>query len=387
VGKESGLTNQQAASVAKNLTVNFNRRGQIGMQAGALYAFFNASVQGSARLIETLNGPAGKKIILGGLGLGVMQAVILAAAGFDDNEPPEFIRERNLVIPFGDGKYVTVPMPLGLHLLPNLGRIPTEYVLSGFRAPGKRIAQMLGMFADAFNPVGNAGWSIQTITPTVVDPLAALAENKDFTGKPIARKDFGMNETPGHTRAKDTATTFSKTVSKSLNWLTGGTNYKPGTFSPTPDQIDYLIGQLTGGVGRELSKLEQTVAAQFTGEDLPTHKVPLLGRFYGTTDQPSAQANRFYENLKEINQHELEIKGRRKAGEPIGDYFKENPEARLFTMANGVERQVSQLRKSKRALMDKDASTEQIKAVERQIEERQRRFNETVRRAKEAVQQ
>jgi len=31
----------------------------------------------------------------------------------------------------------------------------------------------------AFNPVGNAGGSIQTVTPTFLDPAAALFENRD----------------------------------------------------------------------------------------------------------------------------------------------------------------------------------------------------------------
>ena len=48
------MSKQQAASLAKNITVNFNRKGQMATQVGALYAFFNASVQGTARIAETL---------------------------------------------------------------------------------------------------------------------------------------------------------------------------------------------------------------------------------------------------------------------------------------------------------------------------------------------
>ena len=180
-------------------------------QVGALYAFFNASVQGTARIAETLFeqhggdiknvrlSKKGKQIVLGGIMLGSMQALLLAAAGYDDDEPPEFIRERNLILPVGDGKYLTLAMPLGLHVIPGIGRIATEFVLSGGKDPLKRIAAFGSMFADAFNPVGSAGWSLQTITPSVVDPFAALDENKDFTGKEIYREDFNkLSPTPGH---------------------------------------------------------------------------------------------------------------------------------------------------------------------------------------------
>jgi hypothetical protein len=126
VGIATGLSKQRAASLAKNLTVNFNRKGQATTQAAALYAFFNASVQGTARTLETLAGPKGKQIIAGGVLLGVLQAMALAAAGFDDDEPPEFVREKNLIIPIGGKKYVTIPMPQGFLVLPNIGRIATE---------------------------------------------------------------------------------------------------------------------------------------------------------------------------------------------------------------------------------------------------------------------
>ena len=39
----------------------------------------------------------GKQIIAGGITLGAMQALALAAAGVDDDDPPEFVRERSLL--------------------------------------------------------------------------------------------------------------------------------------------------------------------------------------------------------------------------------------------------------------------------------------------------
>jgi hypothetical protein len=378
--KDKGLSNQQAASIAKNLTVNFNRKGQVATQAGALYAFFNAAVQGTTRLGQTLTGPAGKKIMAGGLLLGVAQAAMLAAAGFGDDEPPDFVKERNLIIPIGNGKYLTVPMPLGYNVIPNTSRVLTEYVMSGFRDPAKRVGQITGAFLEMFNPIGNAGWSVQTLAPTVVDPLVALTENRDWTGKPIAKEDRSNTDpTPGYTRAKETASWFSKQLSYYLNLASGGTKYQQGLISLTPDQIDYLIGQVTGGVGRELMKVEQTVTSSVTGEELPTYKVPLVGRFYGDSKSAAAESNRFYENITRINEHENEIKGRRENREPLGDYLKDNPDARLVNMANQVERDVSEMRKRRRELLEKGASKETIQMIEKRIAGRMKQFNDRVR--------
>ncbi len=392
VALDQGLNKERAASVAKNLTVNFNRKGQVARQAGALYAFFNASVQGTARMAETLHhgarpgdllGKAGKQIVYGGMLLGSMQALMLLAAGFDDKEPPEFVRDRNIIlpIPFGDKKYLTLPLPLGFHVLPAVGRISTEFVIGGFRNPGKHLVHILDVLADSFNPIGNAGLSMQTIAPTVLDPAAALAENKDWTGKPIYREDLSkLSPTPGHARTKDTATALSKGLAYALNAASGGTEFKQGLLSPTPDQIDYLIGQVTGGVGREVSKVMQTGGAMMSGEDLPPHKMPLVGRFYGDAKGQSAVSSRFYDNLKTMNEHQAEYMGLAKSGRSTqaGAYLKENPEAAMFREADSMQRYVSQLRKQKTDLMAKSAPREQVKVIEDRISKAMADFNQRV---------
>jgi hypothetical protein len=399
VALDGGMTKQRAASLAKNLTVNFNRKGQAGMQAGAVYAFFNAAMQGTARMGDVmfegegagmrLSG-LGRKIIYGGMALGAMQAMALAAAGFDEDEPPPFVRERSLVIPIGalaGGKeYISIPMPLGWHVIPGVGREATEFVLSGFKDPGKRLAGLVALFADAFNPIGNAGMSLQTITPTALDPLVALAENRDWTGKPIAKESLDRT-TPGHLLAKDTASAPAKWLSEAINIMSGGTEYTRGTLSPTPDQIDYLWGQVTGGVGRELSKVEQTATATATGETLPLYKIPLVGRFVGDADGPTGQASRFYESLNRINAHEAQMKGLAKDGrlEEARQYRDENPEVALITVANVTERQVRRLRARKRELLANDAPREAITAIEEQITQAMKRLNEAVQRRAEAA--
>ena len=396
VALEQGISKQQAASLGKNLTVNFNRKGQVGQQAGALYAFFNASMQGTARLGQTLfdmepgkpktirMSATGKKIIYGGILLGAMQALLLAAAGFDDEEPPDFVRERSLIIPTGGKTYITIPMPLGLHVLPNMGRIPMEFAMGGFKDPIQTSAKLIGLFANSFNPIGGGASLVQMLAPTAIDPLVAIAENKDWTGKPIAKESFNK-ATPGHMLAKDTATAPAKFLSEAINFMSGGTEYTAGVLSPTPDQIDYLFGQATGGVGREASKLQQSGSAMFSGEDLPIYKVPLVGRFYGDTDTQSAQSGKFYSAINKLNVHEAEIKGLRKNGKgaEAAAYIQENPESRLFVAANFAEREVQKLRAAKRDLIAKDAPADAVKALETRINERMTRFNQAVQRLRE----
>jgi GNAT superfamily N-acetyltransferase len=373
---DKGLSKQKAAILAKNLTVNFDKKGQLSSRINAYFAFFNASVQGTARLAKTLKGPKGKAIIGGGIALGAAQAVILAMAGFDEDEPPEFVRERNFVVPLPDGKFLTIPYPLGFNVLPNVGRLTTEFVLSGGKDPGKKVTALLGSVVDAFSPIGGSELSLQTISPTVVDPMVAIATNKDAFGRPIYKKDQATNPTPGYLRSRENASEFSKNIAYFLNLASGGTKYSKGYLSPTGDELDYLIGQITGGVGRELIKAEQTVKSGITGEELPAYRIPLVGRFYGETQSNAAESQRFYNNIIKMADYENEVKGRIKNKEPVAEYLRENPQARFWQTANNVENQINALNKQKKEFIEKGLPKERIKRIENQKAVIMKRFND-----------
>jgi hypothetical protein len=376
--KEAGLSKAEAASIAKNLTVNFNRKGVVGSQAGAFYAFFNASVQGTARLAETLKGPAGKKIIAGGLLLGVAQAVALAAAGIDD-EIPDWLKDKNLVIPLGGKKYFAIPMPLGLHVIPSFGRRSVEFFMSGGEKAPEQIIGLMGMMADSFNPIGNAGLSLQTVTPTVLDPLAALAENKDFAGRDIARKDFNsLDPTAGYERNKEGVSAVGDYVARAIDYVTGGNGYTAGTLSPTGDQIDYLIGQATGGVGRLALNTMATAQAAVTGEDLPNYKIPVVGRMIGDANEASAISGRFYDGIKEMNGHKKTVEGMEEDGKDTTSYFEDYPEADFFAEAGDYERDISKLRKEKKQLKEDGAPQQEIDYVTEEMQMLMVEFNQKI---------
>ena len=398
---EMGIDDLQAASYAKNITVNFNKKGQIGAQMGAMYAFFNANVQSTARILETiwerdLNGKglghlsaAGKKIVVGGLLVGVLQTSLLALAGFDADEPPDFVKEKNFVIPApGTEKgYIMLPMPLGFNLLPNLGRFAAEvsFALAQGKDPRifKRSADLFHTLVSSLSPTGGSGSVALELSPTVADPLLSLEMNKDWTGKKISQEDFSsLHPTPGHSRARPNATPWAIGLSKMINWATGGTDYTPGAASPTPDAIDYLIQQATGGVGREASKTAQVAKAASTGETIAPYKYPLFGRFIGSASGDAATRDKFYDNIRSINLAAEEVKGRALHHEERGEFLKDHPEAAFEKSAVQMQRAIGDLQDAKRLAIDRGEKKDAIKLREERISALMKQFNDAVERRK-----
>lgn len=372
---DKGLSQEKAASVAKNLTVNFNRKGRLGRELGAMYAFFNAAVQGTARMLQTLDPRTrhGKAIIIGGIMVGVVQALVGAAAMDDDDweSIPEFTKQRNFIIPLGKS-YAMIPMPLGFNVLPNIGRIVTDAIATRGAKWREQVPDLLSVLLDNANPIGS-GTFAQILAPTVADPIIALAENKDFTGRPIYKEDANpMRPKPGFQRSKDTASTVSKGITYAANWATGGTDYTPGLVSPTPDQLDYIFGTIAGGLGREINKVYQTGELMAKGKDVPEYKKPILGRFYGDFEGDVNVAGRYWNVVREVNEKRNELAGRQKDGGDAAGYLAAHPELRLTKAIEKTQSSIGKLNKAKDqielnpSLREADR-TAQMDAIDKQI--------------------
>jgi hypothetical protein len=371
----------RAADIAKNITVNFNRKGTFGVTAGSLYAFFNASAQGTKRLYETLSGPKGKTIMAAGIGIGIAQAIALAMAGFDEDEPTEFIKQKNLIIPTGDGKYVMWPMPFGFNIFPNLGRIFFEAASKASKGQSvtPQLINTVTMLANAFNPLGGGGL-LQMVAPTVADPIVALIENKDAFGRPISRESRATSPVPGYKLSRDPSPSISQFLAEFINTITFGDKDKRGFLSPTADQIDYLGKQLGGGVYREASGILTYVSNKIQDKETPDYKVPIAGKIVGDLNSPPAISQRFYSNVTKMAEHEASIKGRIERRESVTEYMRNNPEASMWRRANTLENEISKLNRRRREMVEKQEPIERIKKLDDQKTRMMKQFNDQVRK-------
>ena len=119
-------------------------------------------IEGTAGMAQTLKGPLGRKIMLSGVMLGAVNTLLAMAimGGSDDGDDawekiPEFAKQKNPIIPISKTEYLSLPLPLGLHFLPKIGRLSIEMTAGGKdHAPGKQLGKLLQVLMDAFNPLG-----------------------------------------------------------------------------------------------------------------------------------------------------------------------------------------------------------------------------------------
>ncbi len=313
--RDANVSTAKAASIAKNITVNFNRKGNLTPPINSLYMFFNASVQGTARLAQAMVTSRKAQALVGGIAaMGfVLDALNRMAAGDDDETKrnrydliPEFEKSRNWIFmnPMRPGEYVKVPLPLGPHVFHNAGRLLSDAI---FRKNPRNASEygwsIAGVFLDAFSPLGASPSLGQLISPSVLDPAVQLAENKSFTGAPVfksADRGFGKTDPkPAYTRHFESTPDVWIGASKLLSDATGGDKVKPGAIDINPDVMKHIFYTMTGGPGRTLDQTIDAAQAGSRGKEFSVNRVPLASRFYGANDD--AQRERaYYDDRKRV---------------------------------------------------------------------------------------
>jgi hypothetical protein len=332
---EAGVSEQKAASMAKNLTVNFNRKGEVGNVLNTAYMFANASIQGTAtflRAMATMSkdvdtgkrklNPAQKVagvIAVASFGLATLNRMM---AGEDDDginwydKVPQHVRERNIVIMesiFGgeEGAYFTFPLPYAYNIFHVFGD-QAESVVSGAKEPLDAALNVVASLLGSFSPIGinlsddPEKGVLRTLTPTVLSPVAQLAINENFFGSAIYRENMAFgNQYPDSALGKPKTADHWKAVSRWLNDATGGEEFIPGSIDINPDTLKFLAEFVGGGAGAFVVRTGDLAQKMFTGQEVAPHEVPFKRKLMGKV-RPFEDLNKFYERRVKIGQHELQ---------------------------------------------------------------------------------
>ncbi|MEY2687174.1 MAG: hypothetical protein RL375_1372, partial [Pseudomonadota bacterium] len=253
----SAATRAEAASIAANLTVNFNRKGEMTPKLASLFLFFNPAVQGTTRIVQAAkNNPKEFSAVVGSMAaLGIILGMLAAEDKDDEGVPywdriPDYEKQRSLIVMTGGGDRITVPLPYGYGFFLNLGYgIADMWRGRPLEAVGLGQAKSL---AQHFNPLGSSEEPVMMLTPTLVDPFVEMYANKRATGQPLMPDEQSLTGMPVPDSERYWGSTRGTAVQQFTTWLnefTGGTKVTPGAIDVSPETIKNFIRYYGGGLG------------------------------------------------------------------------------------------------------------------------------------------
>lgn len=299
---EQGMSREAAAIYSKNASVNFNKKGTLGPQMGAVKMFANASIQGMKNSVRFLANPK--------VAIPIMAAVTGATYKTDqwnDSIDPQWRekvsqqeRDSNLVV-------LTGMRPDGT---PDYIKIPTSYTLKPIKIGANLLSdQLAGKKKGAIDGIREAAFSIADVfnftgstriedvfTPTAVQWLSDIGKNKNFMGYDIKPADEEVANYEKYFPSLE-----KKFGGKQLIDLTNQVFQSTGGgVDISPADILYGMEQTTGGVGRFLQRGLTSGQAIAKGETPAAKDTPILNRFFGSISPEQfekAIKNRSFDDL------------------------------------------------------------------------------------------
>ena len=243
-----GKTIDAAITDAKNVSTNFNRRGSHeGIQwIFDNYAFLNASLQGTDRLYRGIKKykKGFAKVIGTIISIGFLDSLLCAIFSGDDDRwgdayhaLPETKRYNNLVIPVGEGKFIFIPLAQSLRGFHAWGIMLAD-IITGYHKKHPLISdpvKPLDFFAvigQDIVPITYGSWT--TAAPTWTQPIAHIAFNENFMGRPLYKETPWNENLPEFRKAYGSTPKGLVKWSEFVNEMTGGNYAEKGWLEQIP---------------------------------------------------------------------------------------------------------------------------------------------------------
>lgn len=309
--REAGKTIEESIDAAKNITVNFNKKGALSKGKGAWAAlawfmnkwilFFNPAVQGLYQVGQSAKN--NKKRVVGTLAtiaasgfiMPYFNSLLISAFGGDGDDDyfnqTDYTRMNNWLVYniFGGGGYLKVPLPPFFREIYGMGDI-FHRLMTGRLTPERASVATLRQLQSAIGfinliPAGepNIQEAVSGIMPDLIAPLMDVAFNRDFTGRDIAKDTEWTKNLPEYERVYKGVSPVYIEFSRLLNQIGGDDARRSplfGTFI-NPAYMEHIITAYTGGIGKTISNLSGAAADLAMGnpDNIEFRTIPVVNRF------------------------------------------------------------------------------------------------------------
>jgi len=411
--RQMGKTLEESIADAKDVTLNFNRKGTGGLgnaEVRDLFIFVNPAIQALANMFRMAKGHPLKfgavtaAFVAGGALMTILNQWFLNMFGDDDDKQsywnlPPWVRKNNLVfwLPFTKN-FVTMPLAQEFRVFYGIGEMISSAVMD--HPVDKWGLEVFSSVADLvpINPTGNGGNLMVDFAPTMVQPLMQVGENIDFTGKPIWRENQGNKYAPMYEKAYISTPAWMVKLSEGINDVTGGNEGKKGVvernmpfwgdYINNPAVWNHLLQGYFGGMYNTIAKTFDVGVTAASGELPKIYQTPVINRFLNRPverDNAGALGEDYY-NLTEQRdalQYELRTWQKKAADGEEGaqehvDEILDSPEWKRAEVISHYEKIMKDLKAGERAATEsadrqdikesislyKQQMNEELKAVE-----------------------
>ena len=359
--RRSGRTIDRSIYDAKEITVNFNKKGAgstfynaknqtlAGKVAGGVsgigrfgFAFWNAAIQGTtnfARFVKR-NPKKGVAFSLATMALGYVVPLLASIFHDDDDDKegsgyfdlPDAVRRDNFVFRFpGMDSWITIPLPVEYRALYGLGELTaTAMYRASIGMPmtaGEIAGQAMGQISQlmpldlseggGMDFTWGASGNFNALAPSAVKPVAEAWTNKSWTGLPVYKDTPYNKQDPEWTKAFKNTNTFLVKMCKQLNEWTGGDSVKGGAVDLNPAVMEHLLKGYLGGYMQTANQIGKLTGV-FGERDNDFRNWPVVSRFLQEGDERTkwrAVTERYFNLKKEAEETDRQLKRYKKLTE------------------------------------------------------------------------
>lgn len=330
--RQMGRTIDRSIYDAKEMTVNFNKKGagstfydattqsRVGNAAAllsgtgrSLYLFWNVAIQGSVNIARAVkrNPKKGTAYLATFLALGILQTMLPALTGGDDDDRywnlPDYVRRNNICFFVGD-VLVKIPLPQEARAIFGIGELGMSYSSGKEDKTPMELAQTIAGQISQVMPLDlmDDSGATHALMPSLAKPFFEAQTNHSWMGRPIW-KDTDYNKAmPDWTKAYKATGGAYVWLAKELNALTGGDDYKQGWVNINPAKLEYMLKGYLGGLYTAADQIIKSSETAFGDREFSMRDVPILSGFLDGADERNDMRNvnntyyHFKEEAKEV---------------------------------------------------------------------------------------
>lgn len=353
--RQMGKTLEESIADAKDVTLNFNRKGTGALgnaEVRDLFIFVNPAIQALANMYRMAKGHPLKfgavtaAFVAGGALMPIVNQWLMQMFGDDDDKNaywnlPPWVRKNNFVmwVP-GTKNFITIPLAQEFRVFYGVGEMMSSMAMD--HPVDKWGLEIFSSVADLvpINPTGNGGNLMVDFAPTMVQPLMQIGENVDFTGRPIWRENQGNKYAPMYTKAYVSTPKWMVKVSEGLNGITGGNEGKKGALEEhapiwgnyvnNPAVWNHLLQGYFGGMYNTIAKTFDVGVTAASGELPKVYQTPIINRFLNRPverDNGGALGDDYYSLIEERDKTMYEVRTWKKKVATLGEDSPERAKA------------------------------------------------------------